>query len=91
MRYEVGFSDEADKVIAKYKKSNPIACKKLSRLIAELVEHPREGTGHPEPLTGGNSITYSRRISASDRLIYDIYDDIVVVLVLSVEGHYGDK
>jgi toxin YoeB len=91
MSYIIRFSDEARGVIAKYKKSNPIAYKKLSRLIAELVEHPREGTGHPEPLTGGDSITYSRRISASDRLIYDIYDDIAVVLVLSVDGHYGDK
>jgi toxin YoeB len=91
MSYTIRFSNEARDVIAKYKKSNPIAYKKLSRLIAELVEHPREGTGHPELLTGGDSITYSRRISASGRLIYDIYDDIVVVLVLSVEGHYGDK
>ncbi|MDR1339772.1 MAG: Txe/YoeB family addiction module toxin [Prevotellaceae bacterium] len=91
MSYIIRFSDEARNVIAKYKKSNQIAYKKISRLIAELVEHPREGTGHPEPLTGGNSTTYSRRISASDRLIYDIYDDIVVVLVLSVGGHYGDK
>jgi toxin YoeB len=91
MSYIIRFSDKAKDAIAKYKKSNPIAYKKLSRLLAELVEHPREGTGHPEPLTGGDSATYSRRISASDRLIYDIHDGIAIVLVLSVEGHYGDK
>jgi len=91
MNYTIRFSVEAEKVIAKYKKSNPIAYKKLSRLLKEISEHPREGTGHPEPLIKGNSVTYSRRISANNRVIYDVYNDIVVVLILSVEGHYGDK
>ena len=44
-----------------------------------------------DSLWKGNSVTYSRRISANNRLIYDVYDDIVVVLILSAEGHYGDK
>ena len=91
MKYAIRFSDDAKKVIAKYKKSNPPAYKKLSRLLVEIAEHPREGTGHPEPLTKGNSVTYSRRISANDRIIYDIYDDSIAVLILSVEGHYDDK
>jgi len=91
MKYTIRFSDEAEKVIGKYKKSNPIAYKKISLLLIEISEHPREGTGHPEPLIKGNSVTYSRRISANNRLIYDVYDDIVVVLILSAEGHYGDK
>jgi len=91
MSYKIQYSKDADKVIAKYKKSNPIAYKKISRLIPELVEHPREGTGHPKPLVSENNITYSRHISANDRIIYDIYDDIVVVLIVSVEGHYSDK
>jgi len=91
MSYKIEFTKEADKIIAKYKKSNPIAFKKLSRFMPELAEHPRTGTGHPEPLTSGNDVTYSRRISANDRLIYDIYDEKVIVLILSVEGHYSDK
>ena len=91
MSYKIEFSKEADKIIAKWKKSNPIAFKKLSSYMPELAEHPRTGTGHPEPLTSGNDVTYSRRISANDRIIYDIYDEKVVVLILSVEGHYNDK
>ena len=91
MNYTIRFSVEAEKVIAKYKKSNPIAYKKISRLLIEISERPREGIGHPEPLIKGNSVTYSRRITANNRLIYDVYDDIVVVLILSAEGHYGDK
>jgi toxin YoeB len=91
MIYEIQYSDEAKKIIAKYKKSNPIAYKKVSRLIIEIAEHPRTGTGHPEPLVAGNLVTYSRRISANNRIIYDIYDDVVVVMILSLEGHYDDK
>jgi len=36
-------------------------------------------------------ITYSRRISGKDRVIYEIYDNIAVVLIVSVGDHYSDK
>lgn len=91
MSYRLEFTPVANQTIAKYKKSAPVQYKKLVRLLEELMVHPRTGTGHPEPLKAGNSITYSRRISQRDRLIYDIYDDVITVLVLTVEGHYGDK
>lgn len=91
MTYKVEFSKGAIKTVAKYKKSNPVLYKKLVKLLDELMEYPRTGTGHPEPLKAGNSISYSRRITAHDRLIYDIYDDIVTVLIIEVEGHYKDK
>jgi toxin YoeB len=91
MKYEIELSKEAGKGIVKYKKSNPIAYKKIQQFIRELEEHPRTGTGHPEPLIKGNDIRYSRRITKKDRLIYDIYDDIVVIVIIKVEDHYEDK
>ena len=57
MNYHIDFSSEAQKVVKKWKKSNPIAFKKLRNLIPELEQHPRIGTGHPEPLKGGEDIT----------------------------------
>lgn len=72
-------------------KSNPQLARKAYGILLELTEHPRTGIGHPEPLKGGNDITYSRRITAHDRIIYDIYDDRVEVYVLEIEGHYDDK
>ena len=89
--YRLEFSDEAKKSIAKAKKSNPSAFRKISKLLAELMEHPRTGTGRPEPLSVSNDVTYSRRINKKDRLVYDIFDDIVMVLVITAEGHYSDK
>lgn len=91
MSYEIEFTSNAKKTLEKYKRSNPIAFKKIIRFMPELEQHPRTGTGHPEPLKSGNSISYSRRITAHDRLIYDIHDDTVTVLVIEVEGHYKDK
>lgn len=91
MNYKIAFTNNADKSLKKYKKSNPAAFKKIVRLMPELEQHPRTGTGHPEALRAGNSISYSRYITAHDRLIYDVYDDVVTVLVLEIEGHYNDK
>ena len=89
--YTLNFTTEAIKTLSKYKKSNPTNYKKLIKLFDELMEHPRIGIGHPEPLKTGNSITYSRRITKKDRIIYDIYDETVTILILALEGHYYDK
>jgi toxin YoeB len=91
MTYDVHFTPIADKNIKLFKKSNPAAYKKTMQLLVELWEHPRTGTGHPEPLTRGNSVTYSRTITKRNRLVYDVYDDEKRVEVLRVEGHYEDK
>ena len=91
MIYKVNFTPEAKKVLVKIKKSNPKLWKKVEQVLHELVENPKVGTGHPEPLKGGRSITYSRRLSAHDRIIYDVYDNNLIVLVLQLEGHYNDK
>ena len=89
--YILEISKVAQKEIAQYKKFNPSAFAKVAKMLGELQVHPRKGTGHPEPLQNGNSITYSRRITKKDRLIYDVFDDIVKVLVLTAKGHYRDK
>ncbi len=91
MSYTIHFSSHAKKSLEKYKKSNPVAFQKVVRLMPELEQHPRTGTGHPEPLKAGDSITYSRRITGKDRLVYDVYDNDVSVLIVDMEGHYKDK
>ena len=91
MMYTIRVSDGVDKVIAKWKKSNPNLFKKYKKIYKELLEHPKTGLGHPEPLVGGGNIVYSRHISAHDRIIYRIHDEEVYVIVVEVEGHYNDK
>lgn len=91
MNYKVTFLKPVEKVVKKWKKSNPQLNRKLEDILVELRTHPRTGIGHPEPLRGRYDITYSRHITAHDRIIYDIYDDVVTVLVIELEGHYNDK
>ena len=89
--YSLDFDPKVVKVMAKWKKSNPNLFKKLGKILDAIQKDPRNGIGHPEPLVGGDGITYSRRITAHDRIIYDIYDEEVHVLVIELEGHYDDK
>lgn len=91
MSYVVRFTPLAEKNVKKWKKSNPVFYKKFIKIVQDIAEHPRTGIGHPEPLVKGSSIRYSRRITAHDRIIYDIYDEVVTVLVIQVGGHYDDK
>ena len=91
--YQLRFDDEATEGIARLKKSEPAAFKKLVKLLSELQDHPKTGTGKPKPLGGDRAGQWSRHISDKHRLVYLIDEDEVVsiVEVLSVWGHYGDK
>ena len=91
MTYSIEYSKDANKTLKKWKKSNPRLFKKATQILFDIMEHPRTGLGHPEPLIGGNDVTYSRHITAHDRIIYDIYDKRITVLVIQVEDHYNDK
>jgi toxin YoeB len=91
MSYQIDYTHEAKNSIALFKKSNPVAYKKILKLVVELHEHPRIGTGKPKQLSGNLAGCYARRVTDKHRLVYEIHDEMVTVLVLSVEGHYDDK
>lgn len=77
--------------LAKLKQSEPAAYKKAVSLIRELEGDPRAGTGHPKPLGGDRQGQWSRHISHKHRLVYEICEETVIVLVLTAYGHYDDK
>ena len=82
------FSETARKDLKELNRKAPHAVKKLSKLLEEIQEHPRIGTGQVEPLKGYDGNVYSRRITQEHRLVYRIYDEVIEVLVLSAFGHY---
>ena len=86
--YTIVFTDDAKKDLKELQKKAPQAIVKLAKLLDELKEHPRTGTGQVEPLKGYDGTVYSRRITKEHRLVYKIYDEVVEVLVLSAFGHY---
>ncbi|MBR1468628.1 MAG: Txe/YoeB family addiction module toxin [Prevotella sp.] len=91
MRYEVQFKDQAREDLHDLQRHEPKTYRKALSLISELYEHPRTGTDKPEILKGEPMGRWSRRITRKHRLVYEIHDTEVVVIVLSAYGHYGDK
>lgn len=92
MKYAIVFLPEAEKDIKRIKKGgNRALLRKLSSLLEEISEHPRFGTGKPEQLKHYTEPTWSRRISGEHRLVYEIQEEMITVLVLSAYGHYNDK
>lgn len=91
MRYEVIISPKAAEHLQKLALSEPKAFNKANRFLKELEEHPKTGTGHPEPLRGKPEGRWSREITKKHRLVYRIFDKEVYVDVLTAYGHYDDK
>ena len=89
--YVLEYTPIAEEAFRKLKKSEPQASAKLKKLLLELMEHPTTGTGHPEQLKGERCGQWSRKITQKHRLVYQIKEKEVIVLVLSAYGHYGDK
>lgn len=89
--YRITYVPNVYKDLSRLKKSEPSCFNKALKPINELVQHPRTGTGHPERLSGERSDQWSRCISKKHRLVYEIFDNEVVVLILSSYGHYDDK
>lgn len=91
MKYQIHYLASAERGLLQLYKSEPKAYQKALKLIAELRDHPRTGTGKPKPLSGDRAGQWSRRITQRHRLVYEIRDTEVVVLVLTAYGHYEDK
>jgi len=60
--------------------------KRINALIKDIVRHPFDGIGKPEPLKGNLSGCWSRRIDDCNRLIYRIVDGNVQIA--QCKGHY---
>ena len=89
--YRLETKEQAKKDLRRLLTDEPSSYKKAMKLIAEIIEHPRTGTGKPELLKGDKAGRWSHRITQKHRLIYEIHDDIVVVIVVAAYGHYDDK
>ena len=93
MAYIVLISEAAKAELSIIKRSGDKATiKKIAKLLIELQEHPRTGTGQVEHLKHfAFEETWSRRINKQYRMIYEIHDAEVLVTVISLRSHYGDK
>jgi len=91
-KYTVEISSKAKKELQfHYKSGNKSDIRKIEQIFIELSETPFQGTGNPEPLKYHLSGYWSRRINKKDRIIIRVFEDRVVVLVVSAIGQYGNK
>lgn len=92
MSYRIDFTINAKQQLDNWQRSGKTKIlKKIAVLLDELREHPTTGTGHVEQLKGDYSGYWSRRLDKESRLVYRIEEENIVVVVVSLKGHYGDK
>ncbi len=91
-KYIIEISSRARKELQfHYTSGNQSAIRKIEQIFIELSGNPYEGTGNPEPLRYRLAGYWSRRINKKDRIIYRVFEDRVVVLIVPAIGHYGEK
>lgn len=89
----IKLTKEAEKDYKKLIKSgSKIVLKRITQIFEELEANPRVGIGKPERLKHfkGDEV-WSREIDKKNRVVYLIRDEDLIVLVISVLGHYDDK
>ena len=69
-----------------WQSSDKKTLKRINELLKVCLRTPYEGIGKPEPLKGNLSSWWSRRITESDRLVYKMDGD--TLLIARLRYHY---
>ncbi len=91
-KYIIQLSKRAVKDLQAIKKSGrKLDMKKVELLFFELEIHPKSGLGSPEHLRNYDGEVWSREVNRKDRLVYEIFEEDSLVIVIQSLGHYDDK
>ena len=61
--------------------------KRINELVKDMQRDAFHGIGKPEPPRGSLSGYWSRRIDDTNRIVYDVIED--VLRVIACRGHYS--
>lgn len=86
---ELRFAESAWEDYLYWQKQDKKTLKKINALLKEIQRSPFEGEGKPEPLKNDKTGLWSRRINGTDRLVYGIEKE--AILIYQCKGHYDDK
>ncbi len=86
---EIIYSLKAIEDIGYWKKSgNKVVQEKISALINDIILHPYTGIGKPEALKYQLTGSWSRRITHTDRLVYNVNIENNCIEIETARGHY---
>lgn len=88
MNYKIAFLPHARKDFEEWKKTDAKMVEKIKEILRDISEHPFTGIAKPEPLKNNLAGKWSRRINKSDRIIYSVDGQVVIVYIFSMKGHY---
>ena len=88
MPFEIALLPAAQADLKYWKTTSPKTVDRIARLLQDIAEHPFTGIGKPEALRWNLSGYWSRRINATDRIVYRVNGTKVIVYVLSLRTHY---
>jgi toxin YoeB len=80
------FTDEAWNSYICWQTQDRKTFKRINDLIKDAQGSPFEGIGKPEPLKHSLSGCWSRRIDETNRLVYELHDEELVII--SCRYHY---
>ncbi len=83
------FTPEAWDDYLYWQKQDRKTLKRINRLISETLRSPFDGAGKPEALRHSLRGYWSRRIDATNRLVYAVEPEQIVVI--ACRFHYADK
>ena len=88
-KYRITPSKRAERQLKKLK--NQEIEGRILDLLEAIEANPRVGIGRPKNLLWRDIETWSRRIDAKNRIVYEIDEDRKIIYLISITGHYWDK
>ena len=82
----LSWSDESWKDYLYWQNQDKKTLKRINKLLMDVKRSPFDGIGKPEPLKENLSSFWSRRIDDTNRLVYAVESDSIVVI--SCRYHY---
>lgn len=82
----LSWTDEAWNDYLNWQSTDKQTLKRINLLIKDVIRSPFDGIGKPEPLKHNLSGLWSRRIDKTNRLVYEVLDQ--QILIISCRYHY---
>ena len=86
---KISFSEDGWKDYLFWQTQDKKTLKRINQLLQDILRNGNDGIGKPEPLREDLSGFWSRRIDATNRLVYRISGEIIEVV--SCRYHCDDK